>query len=100
EDAHAQVGPLTLPRQLNGRIATFLYHPLRFQVLSFTATRTVQNTMHRMVYPYLAVFGRGLGVDLAALSLALTLRSLAGAFGPLLATGAASRGRTDGRVFG
>lgn len=89
-----------MPRQLNGRIAAFLYHPLRFQVLSFTATRTVQNTMHRMVYPYLAVFGRGLGVDLAALSLALTLRSVAGAFGPLLATVADSRGRKDGMLFG
>jgi predicted MFS family arabinose efflux permease len=56
--------------------------------------------MHRMVYPFLAVFGRGLGVDLAALSLALTLRSGAGALGPFLASVADSRGRKAGMLFG
>lgn len=56
--------------------------------------------MHRMVYPFLAVFGRGLGVDLAALSLALTIRSAVGTFGPLLATVADSRGRKAGMLFG
>jgi predicted MFS family arabinose efflux permease len=73
---------------------------LRFQVLAFTGTRTVLNTMHRMVYPFLPAFQRGLGVDLAALSLALTLRSLAGASGPLLASIADSRGRKAGMVTG
>lgn len=56
--------------------------------------------MHRMVYPFLAVFGRGLGVDLAALSLALTVRSVVGTFGPLLASVADSRGRKAGMLFG
>ncbi len=56
--------------------------------------------MHRMVYPFLAVFGRGLGVDLAALSFALTIRSGAGTFGPLLASVADSRGRKTGMLFG
>jgi predicted MFS family arabinose efflux permease len=73
---------------------------LRFQILSFTAIRVVLNTMQRMVYPFLAVFGRGLGVDLAALSLALTLRALAGASGPFLASVADSRGRKSGMLFG
>jgi predicted MFS family arabinose efflux permease len=73
---------------------------LRFQVLAFTGTRTVLNTMHRMVYPLLPAFQRGLGVDLAALSLALTLRSLAGASGPLLASVADSRGRKAGMMVG
>jgi len=73
---------------------------LRFQVLAFTGTRTVLNTMHRMVYPLLPAFQRGLGVDLAALSLALTLRSLAGASGPLLASIADSRGRKAGMMIG
>ena len=74
--------------------------PLRLQVLAFTATRTVLNTMHRMVYPFLPALGRGLGVDLAALSLALTLRSLAGAGGPFLASVADSRGRKTGMLLG
>ena len=49
--------------------------------------------MHRMVYPFLTVFSRGLGVDLTALSLALTFRSLSGTIGPLFATIGDSRGR-------
>lgn len=73
---------------------------LRVQVFSFTITRTVLNTMHRMVYPYLPAFGRGLEVDLSALSLALTLRSLVGAFGPLLASFADRRGRKAGMLSG
>ena len=73
---------------------------LRFQVLAFVVTRTVLNTMHRMVYPFLPAIGRGLGVDLAALSLALTLRSLIGVFGPVMASVADSRGRKAGMLLG
>jgi predicted MFS family arabinose efflux permease len=73
---------------------------LRTQVLLFTLTRTVLNTVHRMVYPFLPAFGRGLGVDLAALSLALTLRSLAGALTPLFGSIADSRGRKTGMLTG
>lgn len=73
---------------------------LRLQVFAFTATRTVLNTMHRMVYPFLPALARGLGVDLAALSLALTLRSVAGASGPFLASVADSRGRKTGMLLG
>ncbi|MBE9474058.1 MAG: MFS transporter [Chloroflexi bacterium] len=73
---------------------------LRFQVLVFTATRVALNTMYRMVYPFLAAFGRGMGVDLPTLTLALTLRSLAGAFGPFLASIGDSRGRKVGMLFG
>jgi predicted MFS family arabinose efflux permease len=74
--------------------------PLRFQVIAFTATRTVLNTMHRMVYPFLPALGRGLGVDLATISLAITTRSLVGALGPLLASVSDSRGRKTGMLLG
>lgn len=73
---------------------------LPLQVLAITLTRVVLNTLVRMVYPFLAVFGRGLGVDLATLSLALTARSAAGAFGPFLASAADSRGRRFGMLAG
>jgi predicted MFS family arabinose efflux permease len=53
-----------------------------------------------MVYPYLAVFGRGLGVDLPALSLAVTARSLLGGLAPFLASTADSRGRKFGMLSG
>ena len=56
--------------------------------------------MHRMVYPFLTVFSRGLGVDLVTLSRLLAVRSLVGMIGPLLATIADSRGRKLTMVFG
>lgn len=73
---------------------------LSLQVVSFTLIRLVLNTMHRMVYPFLPVFGRGLGVSLPALSAALTSRSLFGVLGPFLAALADSRGRKIGMLLG
>ena len=53
-----------------------------------------------MVYPFLPVFGRGLGVDLQLLSLAITIRSTSGIFGPFLASVGDSRGRKFGMLLG
>ncbi len=65
-----------------------------------TLARIVLNTMHRMVYPFLAVFARGMGVDVGVMAYALTFRSLLGVFGPLLASLADSRGRKTGMLLG
>jgi predicted MFS family arabinose efflux permease len=65
-----------------------------------TLARIVLNTMHRMVYPFLAVFARGMGVSVEVMAYALTFRSLLGVFGPLLASIADSRGRKTGMLFG
>lgn len=73
---------------------------LRVQVAVFVAVRTVLNTLVRMAYPFLPVFGRGLGVDLYLLSYALTLRSATGIFGPFLASVGDSHGRKAGMLFG
>lgn len=73
---------------------------LRTQLALFTVTRTVFNTMHRMVYPFLGVFARGLGVDITALSLALTARSIIGTIGPFAAVVADQRGRKFGMLLG
>jgi predicted MFS family arabinose efflux permease len=73
---------------------------LRFQIPAFTAIRTILNTMHRMVYPFLPAFSRGLGVDISALSLGLTARAFVGAFGPLLASVSDSRSRKVGLLLG
>lgn len=62
--------------------------------------RTIFNTMHRMVYPFLGTFARGLSVDITALSFALTGRSLAGAFVPFIASVADQRGRRFGMLAG
>ncbi len=73
---------------------------LRYQLILFTIIRAVFNTMHRMVYPFLGVFSRGLGVDITSLSLALTARSVIGMFGPFVATVADRRGRKFGMMLG
>lgn len=66
---------------------------LRFQLAAFSATRAVINTGYRMVYPFLPVFARGLGVDLQVLALAVSGRSLLGALSPVLGSVADTRGR-------
>ncbi|MBS1248958.1 MAG: hypothetical protein MAG431_00528 [Chloroflexi bacterium] len=75
-------------------------HSLRFQTILFAITRMVFNTAYRMIYPFLSVFSRGLGVDISTLSQALANRSLVGALGPFLAAIADRRGRKIGMLFG
>ena len=62
--------------------------------------RAIFNTMHRMVYPFLAVFARGLGVDPATFSFAITARSFVGAFSPAFAPIADQRGRKFAMLAG
>jgi predicted MFS family arabinose efflux permease len=73
---------------------------LRFQLAFFTAIRTVFNTMHRMAYPFLGVFARGLGVDITTLSLVVTSRSLIGMFIPFVSSISDQRGRKFGMLAG
>jgi MFS transporter, DHA1 family, inner membrane transport protein len=73
---------------------------LRYQLVLFTTIRAVFNTMYRMIYPFLGVFARGLGVNIAELSLALTARSIIGTFGPFAAIVADKRGRKFGMLLG
>jgi predicted MFS family arabinose efflux permease len=60
----------------------------------------VFNTLHRMVYPFLTIFARGLGVDLTTISYALTIRSIVGTVGPFAASVADRRGRRFGMLLG
>ncbi len=70
------------------------------QVAILSITRVVLHTLYRMVYPFLSVFARGLGVDLAQLSVALTARSMMGFLGPFLATIADRYGRKISMLLG
>ena len=70
------------------------------EISIFTLIRIILNTLHRMVYPFLAVLGRGVGVDITAMSYALTARSLVGTLGPFAASIADRRGRKFGMMFG
>ena len=74
--------------------------PLLTRILSFIAIRIVFNTLHRLVYPYLPVLSRGLGVSLDQMSAAISIRAVSGAFGPLLAIIADVRGRRTGMLLG
>ena len=73
---------------------------LQLQLVIFMFLRTILNTMHRMVYPFLAVFARGLGVDVATLSLVITARSFFGMFAPVFGSIADQRGRRFGMLSG
>ena len=53
-----------------------------------------------MVYPFLPIFGRGLGIELPAMSQAMAVRSATGALGPFLASVADTRGRKLGMLLG
>jgi len=74
--------------------------PIWLQLPIFVTVRTVINTMQRMIYPLLPVFGRGLGVDLELLAMALSLRSATGVLGPFLASVSDTRGRKAGMLLG
>lgn len=62
--------------------------------------RTILNSVHRMVYPFLPIFARSLGVDLSTMSLLMTGRSLLGATSPFLGPIADRRGRKFGMLLG
>ncbi len=66
---------------------------IRTQIVIVGLLRVILNTMHRMVYPFLTIFARGLGVDVQAISLALAGRNLAGILGPAFGPVADVRGR-------
>lgn len=73
---------------------------LRYQLTIFMFLRTILNTMHRMVYPFLAVFARGLGVEITTVSYVVTARSFFGLFAPVLGSVADHRGRKFGMLVG
>jgi len=77
-----------------------LKRQLHFQLGIFVAVRLVFNTFFRMIYPFLSIFAKGLGVDLRTISYAITTRSLMGIVGPFLASVADSRGRKAGMLVG
>jgi predicted MFS family arabinose efflux permease len=67
----------------------------------FILVRTVMNTANRMLYPFLPIFARGLGVELGAIARLLSVRSLFGAlWAPLVAPLAERLGRRWSMLLG
>ena len=56
---------------------------LRVQLVAATVARVILNTAHRMVYSFLPVLSRGLGVPLETLTTLLSLRGALGMTSPL-----------------
>ena len=73
---------------------------LRDQLTAFFLTRTIINTMYRMVYPFMAVFARGMGVPVGSVAVAVAARSALGLAAPLLGSSADRRGRKRGMLLG
>ncbi|MEA4907785.1 MAG: MFS transporter, partial [Anaerolineaceae bacterium] len=74
--------------------------PLALQVAHFVFTRWSMNIGVRMVYPFLGLFAAGMGVDLAVISLALSLRAFTGILSPLVTQVADRRSRRSGILIG
>ncbi|GAB4532519.1 MAG: MFS transporter [Anaerolineales bacterium] len=71
------------------------------QTAFFALVRTVFNTAYRMVYPFLGVFSRALGVDLDTLAWVLSARSLAGGVSaPFLSAFSERQGYRRGMALG
>ncbi len=72
---------------------------IQSQVILLAGVRTVMNTANRMVYPFLAVFARGLGIDIASISLVMSARSFIAMLNPFLAPTVEKRGRKTGMLL-
>ena len=72
----------------------------RIQLIIITFLRFILNTLHRMAYPFLSIFARGLGVDLTTISFVLTGRNLAGGLSPFVSPLADQRGRRFAMLAG
>lgn len=70
------------------------------RLILLTLVRVVLNTAHRMIYPFLAVFARGLGVDLASVSALVANRALFAAATPFVFPFLETRGRKFGMMLG
>jgi MFS transporter, DHA1 family, inner membrane transport protein len=73
---------------------------LRIQLIIFMFLRIILNTMHRMIYPFLTIFARGLGVEFGTLSKIVAARNFVGIFGPMFAPVADKRGRKFAMLLG
>ncbi|MFP3854087.1 MAG: MFS transporter [Anaerolineales bacterium] len=73
---------------------------LRVQLATFTLNRTILNTGFRMVYPFLPVFARGLGISLQTMAWIVTARAVLGALSPVIGSLSDWRGRRWGMIAG
>lgn len=66
---------------------------LSAQIALIAVTRFIANTAYRLIYPFLPVIARALGVDLQTIAFAITVRSSLGLAGPVLGSAGDRYGR-------
>lgn len=70
------------------------------QLATYTLIRVVMNTAYRMIYPFLTIFARGLGVDVSVVSGLVAHRAVIGVTYPFLFPFIETRGRKFGMLLG
>ena len=70
------------------------------QLASYTIIRIILNTPYRMIYPFITVLARGLGVEPAVIQGMLAQRALVGTFTPFAVPLIETRGRKFGMLLG
>lgn len=70
------------------------------KLATYALIRVVINTAYRMIYPFLAVFARGLGVDISVVSGLVANRAIIGVTYPFLFPFIETRGRKFGMLLG
>ncbi len=70
------------------------------EIVLFSTIRILVHAMMRMVYPFLAVFGRGLGVDLTTISMAVSIRNFSAILVPFISSIFDKRSRRSGMLTG
>jgi predicted MFS family arabinose efflux permease len=73
---------------------------LRLQIAAFSFIRTIINTGFRMIYPFLPVLARAVGVNLETMALIVTARSTLGFAGPVLGSLGDHLGRKRAMLIG
>ena len=71
-----------------------------FRLTTYLLIRFVLNTAYRMIYPFLSVFARGLGVEISVISGLVANRAIAGAVLPFIFLFIEPRGRKFGMLLG
>ena len=71
-----------------------------FQLATYMLIRLVLNTAFRMIYPFLSVFARGLGVEISVISGLVANRAIVGAASPFIFLFIEPRGRKFGMLLG
>jgi len=71
-----------------------------FRLTTYMLIRVVINTAYRMIYPFLSVFARGLGVEISVISGLVANRAVVGAVEPFIFPFIETRGRKFGMLLG